>query len=55
MTDANMCNSFVTDAAGASFHFGGSGVIDLLAYIVFFIVIGGCLWFLDSALKNESD
>ena len=41
--------------AGASSHFGGSDVIDILAYIVFFIVIAGCLWFLDSALKNERD
>ena len=49
------CNSRDTDVAGASFHFGGSDVIDFLAYLLFFVVIAGCLWFLDSALKNESD
>jgi hypothetical protein len=49
------CNSTVAGGARGSLHFGGSGVIDIIAYIVFFIVIGGCLWFLDSALKNERD
>jgi hypothetical protein len=50
-----MCNRCVTDAAGASFHFGGSDVFNIIAYIVFFVVIGGCLWFLDRTLKNERD
>jgi hypothetical protein len=30
-------------------------MIDVVAYLAFFAVIAGCLWFLDTTLKNEND
>ena len=45
---------FVTGERGSP-HFGGSDLTDFLTYLAFAAVIAGCLWFLDSNLKNESD
>lgn len=30
-------------------------MLDFVAYLAFFILIGGCLWYLDQTLKNEND
>ena len=43
------------DGVDALSHFGGSDVIDVLAYVLLAVVVAGCLWFLDSSLKNERD
>ena len=45
----------VTTAGTYPPHFGGSGMLDVVAYVAFFAVIAICLWFLDSTLKNEND
>ena len=38
-----------------SLHFGGSGMLMFIGYAAFFVVVAGCLYFLDAALKNGSD
>jgi hypothetical protein len=34
---------------------GGAAVVDVLMYLAFGVVMIGCLWFIDSSLKNGRD
>jgi hypothetical protein len=33
----------------------GAAVVDVLMYLAFGVVMIGCLWFIDSSLKNGRD
>ena len=50
-----MCNGAGIGAAGPRTASGEVTVLDIFTYVAFFVIMAGCVWILDGALKNESD